>query len=300
MRQVGIAPSEPEANRFAAYLVTKDIAAHAEKEPDGWAIWVRDEDHFNLARDEYREFREDPNASRYQGAEQKAESIVREKVRQQAETQKNVVDVRGHWNRSATRKAPLTFTLIALCVMVTLFTDLGGSKKGKNALSFSSDAAQGNSSTFGDIENGELWRLITPIFMHAGVFHLLFNCYWLYILGTQIENSKGTLKYALIVLLAAVIPNVLQAVFRGPNFVGISGVVCGLFGYIWMKSVYAPREGMFINPTTVYIILGYLVLCMAPFFPGHDQIAHFAHFGGLAVGVALGYAPVLLKPMKKK
>ena len=291
MRQVGIAANQPDANRFASYLVTQGIAGHAEEEPEGWAIWVRDEDHFEQALEEFRQFREFPGHTRYEGAEQEAEAIIREQVRKQAEAQKNVVEMRGNWSRPASRKAPLTFTLIGLCILVSLFTSFGKDEKRWNDLGFSTSNASG-SGAFVDIKKGQVWRLVTPVFGHGDALHLLFNCYWLFILGSQIENAKGTLKLGLLVLIAAVIPNVLQAWFVGPNFLGISGVVCGLFGYVWMKSLYAPNEGMHINPITVYIFIAFLFVCL---FGWMGPIANVAHFGGLAVGVASGYIPVLRK-----
>jgi len=293
MRQVGIADNQPKATRFASYLVTQGIAAHAEQEPEGWAVWVRDEDHFDQARSEFQHFLETPNDTRYEGAEQKAEAIVRERVRQQAEAKKNVVEVRSQWNRPATRRAPLTFTLLGLCILVSLFTGFGKNEYWKE-LSFSTARNVDGLAGFADIKNGQVWRIVTPIFGHGDALHLLFNCYWLFILGSLIENSKGTLKLGILVLIGAVISNVLQAWFEGPNFLGISGVVCALFGYIWMKSLYAPGEGMQLNPMTIYIFVGYLFLCLTGLFG--DRIANVAHFAGLGVGIVAGYAPILLRP----
>jgi GlpG protein len=199
--------------------------------------------------------------------------------------------VRGKWSRPTSRKAPLTFTLIGLCILVSLFTSFGKDEKRWKDLRFSTSNASGLEA-FADIGKGEVWRLITPVFGHGAPLHLLFNCYWLFILGSQIENAKGTLKLGLLVLVAAVIPNVLQAWFVGPNFLGISGVVCGLFGYVWMKSLYAPNEGMHISQITVIIFVAFLFICLTGMM---GPIANVAHFGGLAVGLAAGYIPVLRK-----
>lgn len=295
MRQVGIADNQPKATRFASYLVTQGIAAHAEQEPEGWAVWVRDEDHFDRARTEFQQFLEAPNDTRYEGAEQKAEAIVREQVRQQAEAKKHVVEMRGKWNRPATRRAPLTFTLLGLCVMISLFTGFGArNNEYWQVLRFNSENTPGGLAGFSDIIHGQVWRIVTPIFGHSDPLHLLFNCYWLFILGSLIETFKGTLKLGLLVLIAAIVSNVLQAWFVHPNFLGISGVVCALFGYIWMKSLYAPDEGMQLNSMTIYIFVGYLFLCLTGLFG--ERIANVAHFAGLGVGIVAGYAPVLLKP----
>ena len=68
-------------------------------------------------------------------------------------------------------------------------------------------------------------------------------------------------------------------------FLGMSGVVYALFGYIWMKGLYQPEQGMILHPNTITIMLFWLVLCMTGFV---GPIANAAHFMGLAAGVAFG------------
>ena len=89
-----------------------------------------------------------------------------------------------------------------------------------------------------ELKQGEIWRPVTPIFMHFGIIHILFNMMWLKELGTMIEFKNGSLKMLLMVLIIAVVSNVGQDYYKGPYFGGMSGVVYGLFGYIWMKSRY--------------------------------------------------------------
>ena len=60
MRQVGSLPDQREAERFAAYLVTQGIDAHAEQDTHEWAVWVRDEDRIEQARQSLEHFRVDP------------------------------------------------------------------------------------------------------------------------------------------------------------------------------------------------------------------------------------------------
>ena len=67
MRQIGVLEDEAEAQRFAAYLVTEGIASHAEEDGEGWAIWVRDENQVETAREALADFRRDPQAAQYQG-----------------------------------------------------------------------------------------------------------------------------------------------------------------------------------------------------------------------------------------
>ena len=69
------------------------------------------------------------------------------------------------------------------------------------------------------------------------------------------------------------------------SFLGMSGVVYALFGYIWMKGLYEPEQGMIVHPNNVKIMLALAGAL-------HDRragpIANAAHFVGLVVGVAFG------------
>ena len=84
--------------------------------------------------------------------------------------------------------------------------------------------------SFPEIRAGQVWRLVTPIFLHAGVLHLVFNMLWLYQLGGQIEAQESSGYFAVMVLVLAVICNTGQYVVSGPLFIGMSGVVYGLLG----------------------------------------------------------------------
>ena len=82
---------------------------------------------------------------------------------------------------------------------------------------------------FDPILHGEVWRLVTPIFMHGNILHIFFNMWWLSAFGTMIEVRRGTLRLAGLVLIAAIISNI------GQHFYDLKGLrACrtfpGLFG----------------------------------------------------------------------
>jgi GlpG protein len=158
------------------------------------------------------------------------------------------------------------------------------------------------------IEQGQVWRLITPIFLHFGIVHLLFDMFMLHDLGGLIERRRGPLRYLALVLVLAVISNLVQYYYghpamvgseikweRSPNFGGMSGVVYGLFGYIWMKARFQPEMGLFINPSSVIYLMAWFFLCMSGIV---GDIANGAHTGGLVAGMILGYAPVLWRSFR--
>jgi GlpG protein len=158
------------------------------------------------------------------------------------------------------------------------------------------------------ILHGEFWRLVTPIFLHFGIWHLLFDMYLLYYLGGAIESRRGAIRYLSLVLVLAVLSNLAQYFFGrpvmdgsaiklvpSPYFGGMSGVDYGLFGYIWMKARFQPELGLRIDPSTVTLMMAWLILCMTPF---ADIIigggaANGAHVGGLLAGMVIGYIPTV-------
>jgi GlpG protein len=146
------------------------------------------------------------------------------------------------------------------------------------------------------IRRGQVWRLVTPIFLHFGILHLVFNMFWLRDLGGMIELRRGTWRLALIVLAAAVIPNLAQYFWAGPFFGGMSGVVYALFGYVWIKGRYEPHLGLGVSQETAFIMLAWLVLCMTGWV---GDIANAAHVAGLVVGVVIAYLPIGVRRLQR-
>ena len=99
------------------------------------------------------------------------------------------------------------------------------------------------------------------------------------------------------VLAIAVASNLVQYWASGPAFGGMSGVVYGLFGYLWMKSRFDPWSGMHMDQQTVVILIAWFFLCMTGWV---GPIANWAHGVGLVVGMAIGYAPTAWKDLKRK
>jgi len=82
------------------------------------------------------------------------------------------------------------------------------------------------------IQNNEWWRLITPMFIHFSLTHLVFNCLWIYVLGTKIEQIDGHITFINLVIFSSIISNLAQHFFGGSSlFGGLSGVIYGLLGY---------------------------------------------------------------------
>lgn len=152
---------------------------------------------------------------------------------------------------------------------------------------------------FVKIREGQVWRLFSPMLLHGGLLHLFINLLWMVILGNQVEYRLGSWRYLLLVAIGALAGNIAQYLVSGAAFLGISGVVVTLFGFVWMRLIKAPWEGYLLNrPTILFVnifIFGVSLLQLASFIlqvsgksPLPIGIANTAHITGLIVGLLLG------------
>lgn len=144
------------------------------------------------------------------------------------------------------------------------------------------------------LQSGEWFRLITPIFIHAGLLHLLLNSYALWVVGTQVEKLYGSARFLLIYLLSGVGGVAgsyfgqifLQKTFDAPS-VGASGAIFGLFGVLAVFGFRYRRE----MPPAIRraMTAGVLPVIAVNLFIGFSIpfIDNSAHIGGLLTGAAL-------------
>ena len=151
--------------------------------------------------------------------------------------------------------------------------------------------------TLPEVRAGQLWRLFTPALLHFGIFHIVFNLMWVWELGRAIEFRQGALRLLVVIACAALSSNLAQYFISGPVFGGMSGVVYGLFGYVWIQGRCNRRFGGRLNPPIVNLMLGWFVLCwsglLEVFF--NLSVANTAHTMGLAVGIAASGLVCLLQ-----
>lgn len=178
---------------------------------------------------------------------------------------------------------PLTVVLATVSVLVAVASNFGSARDVMAPLFI---AAPG-SGLLESVRAGEVWRLLTPIFIHLGVLHLLFNMLWLWDLGRLFETKRGPLIFGVFVLTVGIVSNLAQYLITGsPYFGGMSGVVYGLLGYAWMQSRFNPRAGYVLHNHIVVMMLVWYVLCWTGLL---GPIANWAHTGGLVIGVVWGF-----------
>ena len=195
--------------------------------------------------------------------------------------------------------APVTWTLLALSVLVSFYTGLGDNRARVTLFLISGEppAVYTNWSVWDDVRAGQVWRLFTPILLHFHPFHLLFNAIGLRDLGILSERVLRSRQYVVFLLWSALASNLMQLVLgQSPNFGGLSGVVYALAGFLWARGRFDRESG--INLPTGWIV--FLVAQMALGFTGlldgllGGSVANWCHLGGFAAGVIYGYIGAML------
>jgi GlpG protein len=291
MRQAGTLDNKQDAQRFADYLLSLGITSKVEPQNGHYAIWVHDENHIPRSREELALFQAEPHAPRYQSASQAAQQARRESERKQRQVQRNYVDLRNRWESPVYHRG-VTITLMALSLIVYVLQQFEPTKE--YVLRYLLISTQRNS--LPEIASGQLWRFLTPMFLHFGLLHIAFNMFMLLELGTLVERVLGSWRYLLIVLVLSVDANIAQFQATGPGFGGMSGVIYGLFGYAWIRGRLDPTCGLYLRPDLVFWMIGFFFLCAMGVI---GNIANWAHGAGLLTGMALGLLSHLLERVRR-
>lgn len=289
MREIGSIKEEEQAKQFGDYLLVEEIENRIEDEDGEWIIWIISEDKIEKAKELFTQFKTDPKLTDSKKIAQKAHKI-REDEKKEAASYRKLMEKSRVKFQSASGIGKITRALIIISGIVFLISGLGSNWYNVRFLAIANYEIVGDQIRFMpnlfEVFHGQIWRLITPIFIHGDILHILFNMFWLYYLGSQVENIQGIKVYILLVVTIAIIPNVCQFYVSGPMFGGMSGVNYGLLGYIWIRSKFDPLSGLHIE--------NYLIVWMIMwFFLGLTglvgNVANTVHGVGLVVGMAWGY-----------
>ena len=189
-------------------------------------------------------------------------------------------------------RVPVTLCLALLCIAGFGLVYLKAPMSWISYLTFTPFSFEGEDIQFQAID-GQYWRLVTPVFLHFGWLHIVFNCLWLWDLGGRVETVLGHMNMLMLFLVIAVVSNASQFAFGGPGlFGGMSGVVYGLLGFSWVAPLLQPRWRIQPSTSVMLLMVGWLVVCMVGLVEvlGFGAIANAAHLGGLLCGVVLGTA----------
>lgn len=283
MREVASFEDEQTARRFADVLCSRDIETDVSQAKSGrFTVWVLDERQMDGARSAWAAFDGAPDAPEHRAAEGCVERKLRRVHREEGRSRHEVIPVRQRFTGTPSGSVGVTVFLVVTSVAVTLGTQ---SSKAEALLEWLLIGRVGEA-LFESVLRGQIWRLVTPIFVHFGFLHILFNGWWVADLGAAIERRIGSPKLLGLVIVTGALSNALQYIVSGsPYFGGLSGVVYALLGYVWVRGRRDPTFGLALTQQTVVILLVWLALGFAGVL---GAVANFAHLGGLVVGGLLG------------
>jgi len=210
--------------------------------------------------------------------------------------------------RAMPAQAPFIYLVIALAILVAYVTGLGNGGEVLRALlivnpflldgAAMTTAAERLSALGGMLSLGQIWRLISPDFLHFSLLHIVFNVLMLWILGGQLEIKKGSLACLSLFIFVSVVSNVAQLLDGGYLFGGLSGVVYGLVGYCWVWRRVSPDifmpEALF-RFSIAWLLIGYTPLTE---WLGLGRMANSAHLYGLLAGLLWGWWTTVVKAKK--
>lgn len=138
------------------------------------------------------------------------------------------------------------------------------------------------------VRNGEVYRLLTSIFMHGSIYHLVVNMYSLYFLGKELETFLGKTKFIIIYLISGLTGSLLSCILTNSYSLGASGAIFGLLGsLLYFGMHYRLYLGSVLVKQIVPIIV--LNLLIGFTFSGIDNAAHIGGLiGGIFITMALG------------
>jgi rhomboid protease GluP len=133
---------------------------------------------------------------------------------------------------------------------------------------------------------GEIWRIFTPIFVHSGFAHVLFNSFSLVLFGPALERMLGKAKFLLVYLLTGIAANIATLILEPPTYthVGSSGAIFGLFGFYLAISMF--RKDLLSKENSQIIVTIAVIGVIMTFFQANINIT--AHIFGLIAGFFTG------------
>ena len=264
MERIAVLPSVAAAQTFADYCTSRGLHVSVVVISTQQAELYAEQTDAEQVLAELADFAAEPDAARYNEAAWQLS---------QPNTQASgSAGLAGVWQRIRQQSGPLTLLLIVCAVLVYVALQIWPRP------TFDLLRLQ---------EQQELFslRLLTPVLLHFSIAHLMFNALALLMYGGRLERHGGSTYFLWLVLLMALSSNLAQALMSGPYFGGLSGVVYGIFGYVWLYGVRFPASGLMLSKADLVLALGFMALGFADLL--WVNTANWAHLAGFISGVLL-------------
>jgi rhomboid protease GlpG len=296
MRSIGQLPDAKRARVFHDFLVGQGISNEVEKESDGsWSVWIREDDQIPAAQSLLARFTANPDDAEFGNAAEEAMKVRQaeakslEDYRKRIRTRRSIFPKFGGYGIGF-----LTYALIVACAAMFVYSKFGNDHEMMRHFMISEIVT--NDRSLPEIAHGEFWRLLTPMFLHFNPIHFIFNMLWLYQLGCMIEGRQSTLRLLLLVVITGLLSNVAQYYISGnPNGGGMSGVVYGLAGYVWVRGRLDRGSGLYLDTQSMIYLSIWLVVCFTGWV---GPIGNWAHLSGLLTGMGFGWITAQFRSRK--
>ena len=137
-----------------------------------------------------------------------------------------------------------------------------------------------------EIWSGHFAPLVSSAFVHLELWHLAFNVYWLWLLGSRLEQAIGPAWYLLFFLVAAVVSSTAELAVADTTGIGASGVVYAIFGFMWVARHRFPAFFAVLSQRTITLFVVWLFGCIAATMLKIWEVGNAAHVAGLLFGAS--------------
>jgi rhomboid protease GluP len=143
-----------------------------------------------------------------------------------------------------------------------------------------------------DVWSGQVWRLLTSVFLHVNLIHLAFNLYWAWIFGRALEPWLGSAKLAGVSLVLAVGSSGYEFLVNSATGggIGFSGVCYGWFALLWAARHHRPDAARVVTGQVTQLFVAWFFLCIVMTVAGVMPVANAAHGSGAILGWLIGRA----------
>jgi GlpG protein len=138
------------------------------------------------------------------------------------------------------------------------------------------------------IRAGAFWAFFTSVFVHLELWHLVFNLYWLYLLGSALERAIGLWRWLAFFVAASFVSSGAEFALADSTGIGASGVVYAMFGFMWLTRKRFPAFAVVLTPRNIGLFFIWLVSCVVMTVAQVWVVGNAAHGAGLLFGIAVG------------
>lgn len=273
MHPVMLLPDHADTSELRQALWRHRIGHRITDEADGQLLWIADPRQLGELKALLERW-------------QRGEPLVLHQAAQRPRTMTNFL--------ASLKQVPVTALMIVISLVIFALIGVYGDQL-IVTLTIVPIGISGGELVFGNLSqtltSGQVWRFLSPAFLHFGWMHLIFNLMWVWYFGRQIEALQGSRTMLLLLIVAGVGANVAQYATGTVLFGGMSGVVYALLAHVWLMSRRVPQSGFFVPQMLVVFMLGWMVFTMTDMAGsvGFGNVANEAHLGGLLVGLVTGW-----------